>query len=134
MARANLNKSKKVLNSTTTASKYIPKRPRICFNWNSLFQTKIFFVKVVKVPLNVNSAKQVFEISMKWGISINTDSEAFCIMVVELETFLILFQIGSGHTATSSWDWKMNLQISENVNVKVRTFWKGHKNLKQSST
>ena len=32
MARANLNKSKKVWNSTTTASKYIPKRPRICIN------------------------------------------------------------------------------------------------------
>ena len=33
-ARANLNKSKKILTSTTTASKYIPKRPRICINWN----------------------------------------------------------------------------------------------------
>ena len=32
MARANLNKSKKVLTSTITASKYIPKRPRICIN------------------------------------------------------------------------------------------------------
>ena len=32
MARANLNKSKKVLTSTTSASKYIPKRPRICIN------------------------------------------------------------------------------------------------------
>ena len=32
MARANLNKSKKVLTSPTTASKYIPKRPRICIN------------------------------------------------------------------------------------------------------
>ena len=33
MARANLNKSKKVLTSTITASKYILKRPRICINW-----------------------------------------------------------------------------------------------------
>ena len=32
IARANLKKSKKVLTSTTTASKYIPKRPRICIN------------------------------------------------------------------------------------------------------
>jgi hypothetical protein len=32
MARANLNKSKKVLTSTTKASKYISKRPRICIN------------------------------------------------------------------------------------------------------
>ena len=42
MARANLNKSKKVLTSTTTASKYIPKRPRICINWNPPFQTQIY--------------------------------------------------------------------------------------------
>ena len=32
VARANLNYSKKVLTSTTTAPKYIPKRPRICIN------------------------------------------------------------------------------------------------------
>ena len=32
MARDNLNKSKKVLTFTTTASKYITKRPRICIN------------------------------------------------------------------------------------------------------
>ena len=38
-------KSKKVLTFTTTASKYIPKGPRICINWNPFFQTshhKIF--------------------------------------------------------------------------------------------
>ena len=55
MARANLNKSKKVLTFTTTASKYIPKRPRICINWNPPFQTQIY---LVKVPLNVNIVKQ----------------------------------------------------------------------------
>ena len=32
MARANLNKSKKVLTSTTIVSKYIPKMSRICIN------------------------------------------------------------------------------------------------------
>ena len=32
MARANLNKSKFFLTFTTTASNYIPKRPRICIN------------------------------------------------------------------------------------------------------
>ena len=37
MAKANLNKSKKISTSDTTASKYIPKRPRICINWNSAF-------------------------------------------------------------------------------------------------
>ena len=55
MAWANLNKSKKVLTSTTTASKYIPKRPKICINWNPPFQTQIY---LVKVPLNVNIVKQ----------------------------------------------------------------------------
>ena len=57
MARGNLNKSKKVLNSTTSASKYIPKRPIICISWNlkSPFQIHFF---LVKVPLNVNIVKQ----------------------------------------------------------------------------
>ena len=41
MARVNLNKSKKVLTSTATASKYLPKRPRICINWNPRFQTSL---------------------------------------------------------------------------------------------
>ena len=40
MARANLNKSKKVLTSTITASKYIPKRPRIFINWNPPIRPK----------------------------------------------------------------------------------------------
>ena len=55
MARDNLNKSKKVLKSITTASKCMPKRPRICINWNPPFQTQIY---LVKVPLNVNIVKQ----------------------------------------------------------------------------
>ena len=55
MARANLKKSKKVLTFTTTASKCMPKRPRICINWNLPFQTQIY---LVKVPLNVNIVKQ----------------------------------------------------------------------------
>ena len=55
MARDNLNKSKKFLTSTTTASKYITKRPRICINWNPPFQTQIY---LVKIPLNVNIVKQ----------------------------------------------------------------------------
>ena len=55
MARANLKESKYFSTSTTTASKYIPKRPRICINWNPLFQTQIY---LVNVPLNVNIVKQ----------------------------------------------------------------------------
>ena len=82
MARVNLNKSKKVLNSTTKASKYIPKRSRICINWNPSFQTQIYLAKVL---LNVNIVKQgllsknsfwkIYEVrSLKRGISIDTDS------------------------------------------------------------
>ena len=41
MVRANLNKSKNFVTNTTAASKFIPKRYRICINWNSLFQTQI---------------------------------------------------------------------------------------------
>ena len=55
MARANLKKSEKVLTSTTTASKYIPKRPRIGINRNPPFQTQIY---LVKVPINVNIVRQ----------------------------------------------------------------------------
>ena len=55
IARANLKKSKDFSTSTSTASKYIPKRPRICINWNPPFQIKIY---LVNVPLNVNIVKQ----------------------------------------------------------------------------
>jgi hypothetical protein len=55
MARANLNKGEELVTNTTAASKYIPKRPRICINLNPLFQTQIY---LVKVPLNVNIVKQ----------------------------------------------------------------------------
>ena len=45
------------MTNTTTASKYIPKRTRICINWNLPFQTQIYLGKV-KVPPNVNIVKQ----------------------------------------------------------------------------
>ena len=41
MARANLNKSKKVLTNTTAASKYMPRRTRISINLNTPFQTSV---------------------------------------------------------------------------------------------
>ena len=82
MARANLNKSKFFLTSTTKASKYIPKRSRICINWNPSFQIQIY---LVNVPLSMNIVKQdllnnkiVYENFMKCGlkegISIDGDS------------------------------------------------------------
>ena len=81
MARTNLNKSEWLVTNTWATSKYIPKRPRICIDWNPPFQTKIYFVKV---PLNVIIVnedfckKQFLKKSLKWslkgGISIDTDS------------------------------------------------------------
>ena len=102
MARANLNKSKFFLTSTTTASKYIPKRPRICINWNSPFQTQIY---LVKVSLNVNIVEQDLlnkKLRSERGISINADSGPLRYLLwccgsrsQEECTFI---QIGSSHT------------------------------------
>ena len=41
MDRVNLNKSEELVTNTTTASKYIPKRSRICINRNPTFQTSL---------------------------------------------------------------------------------------------
>ena len=57
MARANLNKSEVFFTNTTTATKYIPRRSRICIDWNISFQSQIY---LVKVPLNVHIVKQDF--------------------------------------------------------------------------
>ena len=104
MARANLSKSKKVLTSTTTGSKYIPKRPRICINWNPPFQTQIY---LVKVPLNVNIVKQdllhkkqflkiLWSEVWKGGFQmiqiLDLLSMYFDAVVVEVRTFLLLFR------------------------------------------
>ena len=70
MARANLNESKKVLTCTTTASKYIPMRPRICINWNPPFQTQIYLVKVCTSKCEHCKTRfiTVFEYFMKWDV------------------------------------------------------------------
>ena len=116
MARANLNKSKKVLISTTSASKYIPKRPRICINWNAPFQTQIY---LVKVPLNVNIVKQdllhkkkflknLWSEVWKGGILNDADSGPpryvlWCCNGI-CQDFFTFIQIGSGHTVDSEND------------------------------
>ena len=41
MAIANLNKTEKLVTNTTTASKYMPKMPRICINGNPPFRTSL---------------------------------------------------------------------------------------------
>ena len=105
MARTNLNKSKKVLTSTTTVSKYILKRPRICINWNPPFQTQIY---LVKVPLNVNIVKQdllnkkqflkiLWSEVWKGGFQLiqilGLLGMYFDAVVVEVKTFLLLFRL-----------------------------------------
>jgi hypothetical protein len=98
-------KEKKVLNSTTTAAKYILKRPRICNNWNPPFQTQIY---LVKVPLNVNIVKKIYFIKNIFWKFYQVRSERrdfnwyrvwgllgmyFDAVVVEVKTFLILFRL-----------------------------------------
>ena len=53
MARANRNKSKKLITNTTAASKYIFKRRRICTISDQIYEIK-------KTPLSVNIVKQDF--------------------------------------------------------------------------
>ena len=103
MARTNLNKSKKVLTSTTTVSKYIPKRPRIYINWNPPFQSQIY---LVKTPLNVNIVKQdllnkkrflkiLWNVVWKGGFLLiqilGFLGMYFDAVAVEVKTFLLLF-------------------------------------------
>ena len=93
------------MTSTTTASKYIPKRPRICINWNPPFQTQIY---LVKVPINVNIVKQdllhkkqflkiLWSEVWKGGFQLiqilGLMGMYFDTVVVEVETFLLLFRL-----------------------------------------
>ena len=110
MARANLNKSVWLVTNNTTASKYIPKRTRICIIWNSPFQTQIY---LVKVPLNVNVVKQdllnkkqflkiLWSEVWKGGFHLiqilGLLGMYFDAVVVEVKIFFTFIQIGSGHT------------------------------------
>ena len=99
-ARANLNKSKELATNTTAASKYMPKRPRICTNWNPPFQTQLY---LVKVPLNVSIVKQDLlhrkqilkilwsEVWKKRGFLIDADSGP--LTVVFVTNSLLLFRL-----------------------------------------
>ena len=105
MARANLNKSKYFLTSTTTASNYIPKSLGICINWNPPergFQTQIY---LVKVPLNVNIVEKIYFIRNSFWKFYKVRSErgdfnwcrfwaSYGSICHQLFTFI---QIGSGH-------------------------------------
>ena len=66
--------------NSTKASKYVPKRPIICINWNLLFGTKIY---LVKVPLSVSVVKKIYFIRnvrvliRKFWVIINC--QAYCV-------------------------------------------------------
>ena len=111
MARADLNKSKKVLVSTTIASKYIPKRLRICINWNPTFQTSL--PKILKNSFLLSkpcftmfTIRGIFttyvNLGLKGGISSDTDSGPLGYVLwcygSRSQDFFTFIQIGSGHT------------------------------------
>ena len=87
------------MTNTTTASKYIPRRARICINWNPPFKTQIYFVKarpsvnIVKEDLH-NSLKQFLTNlwSEVWKGDFNWCCGSICHQVF---TFT---QIDPGHT------------------------------------
>ena len=112
---------------TTTALKYIPKRPRICINWNPPFQTQIY---LLKVPLNVNIVKQdllnkkqflnFFEVrsERKGGFQLililGLLHMYFDAVVVKVETFLLLFRLS---LAILWWKWTCLMFIHVNLSI-----------------
>ena len=83
MARADLDKSNELVTNTTTASKYIPRCPRICINWNPLFQTslhKIFkncflWSKSCLAMFTFREVLLLSKFGLKGGILIDAHSE-----------------------------------------------------------
>ena len=88
-----------------TIKTYLRERTRICINWNHPFRTQSYFVKV---PLNVNIAKQdllhknSFRKLYEGGILTDADSGphrhvlwCYCGISHQPDTFI---QIGSGYT------------------------------------
>ena len=124
MPRANLNKSVWLVTNTTTASKFIPKRTRICLNWNPPFQTQNY---LIKVSINVKIVKQdllhkkqflkiLWSEVWKGGFQLiqilGLMGMYFDAVVVEVKTFLLLFRLalailsesGAMPTPTKSWN------------------------------
>ena len=101
LTRANLNKNEVFLTNTTTASKYIPRSPRICTNWN-LFQTP----NLITPYLSGLDFWNLIEWDLKGGISIDADSGPpryvlWCCGGI-CHQVLTFFQIGCGHTVIRS--------------------------------
>ena len=72
MAMGNLNKSKETTPTTTTASKYIPRRTKISINWNPTFQTSLH--KISKV-IFFRLSNKIFEIFHFWKFTSQKTSE-----------------------------------------------------------
>ena len=116
MTRANLNKSEWLVTNTTAASNYIPKRPRICINWNPPFRPHFikFSNPVSYISYEVNLASQCSHLEvlyyanlgLKGGISIYADSGSlmyvlWCCGSICHQPFTFI-QIGFGHTVHQS--------------------------------
>ena len=66
MARVNLNNSEELVTNTTPASKYTPKRSRICINRNPSFQTSLHKIfKKSFYEVNITS-QQSLEVILVW--------------------------------------------------------------------
>ena len=96
MARANLNKSEWLVTNTTAASKYIPKRPRICINWNSPFQTSLH--KIFKNCFLIS--KSCFTMFTFWGTFTDSGPLRYVLWCCGsiCHDFFTFIQVGSGHT------------------------------------
>ena len=69
-SRAKLNKSENLVTNTTAASKNIPKRPRICINWNQTSLHKFFENCFHEVNLtSQQSHLEIYLLSKCWSES-----------------------------------------------------------------
>ena len=128
-ARANLYKSKKVLTSTTTASKYIPKRPRICINWNPSFQTSLHKIfKNCYLLSKLCFTMFTFRGSWVWKGVISIDAFSgplgyvFWCCGSKSHDFFTFIQIGSGYTVLCDAFSNLNALVQPFV---LLSFW-GH--------
>jgi hypothetical protein len=99
MARANLNKTEWLVTNTTAASKYIPKRPRICNNWNPpLGPHYIKFSKTASYEVNLTSQHSHLEVlllSKFWSEMGDFLGMYFDAAVVFVTSHLLLFRLAS---------------------------------------
>ena len=109
------------MTNTTTASKYIPRRARICINWNPPFKTQIYFVKarpsvnIVKEDLH-NSLKQF--LTNLWSEVWKGDFNWCCGSICQLSPSLHFY---------SDWPWPycviLRRKIHPSTHSQAKPFW-----------